>query len=165
MTNNRRQQIVEIMSDSARQNPQAFEPLRVLNLGFQAHALFFCPAAIFHLSPQLTIGLLKFRRSLLDHPFKFLARAFGLVFELMLLGDVASDRLEADTLSILLNQLDILPEPHFAAISGMGLIYSELGADAPALHWLERALEVHPYLRGLRARVLELRRKLRRDQV
>jgi tetratricopeptide (TPR) repeat protein len=57
-------------------------------------------------------------------------------------------------------------EPHhFAAISGMGLIYSEMGADAPALYWFQRALEVHPYLRGLRSRVGELRRKLQRDQV
>jgi tetratricopeptide (TPR) repeat protein len=54
---------------------------------------------------------------------------------------------------------------HFAAISGMGLIYTELGADAPALHWFERALEVHPHLTGLRERVEQLRRKLRRSQV
>jgi tetratricopeptide (TPR) repeat protein len=57
-------------------------------------------------------------------------------------------------------------EPHhFVAISGMGLIYSEMGADAPALHWFERALEVHPFLRGLRSRVSELRRKLERSQI
>jgi tetratricopeptide (TPR) repeat protein len=54
---------------------------------------------------------------------------------------------------------------HFAAISGMGLIYTELGADAPALHWFERALEVHPHLTGLRERVGQLRRKLLRSQV
>jgi tetratricopeptide (TPR) repeat protein len=54
---------------------------------------------------------------------------------------------------------------HFAAISGMGLIYTELGADAPALHWFERALGVHPRLTGLRDRVSQLRRKLSRDQV
>jgi tetratricopeptide (TPR) repeat protein len=54
---------------------------------------------------------------------------------------------------------------HFAAISGLGLIYSELGADAPALHWFERALKVHPYLHGLRGRVRYLRNRLQRDQV
>jgi tetratricopeptide (TPR) repeat protein len=53
---------------------------------------------------------------------------------------------------------------HFAALSGMGLIYTELSADAPALHWFERALQVHPYMRGLRQRVSELHRKLERDR-
>ncbi len=49
---------------------------------------------------------------------------------------------------------------HFAALWGMGLIYSELDADAPALRWFERALRVHPYLRGAPERVVELRRRL-----
>ena len=49
---------------------------------------------------------------------------------------------------------------HFAALSGMGLIYTELEADAPALRWFERALRVHPYLRGVPERVDQLRRRL-----
>jgi tetratricopeptide (TPR) repeat protein len=49
---------------------------------------------------------------------------------------------------------------HFAALSGMGLIYTELDADAPALRWFERALRVHPYLSGVPERVAELRRRL-----
>jgi tetratricopeptide (TPR) repeat protein len=49
---------------------------------------------------------------------------------------------------------------HFAALSGMGLIYMELDADAPALRWFERALKVHPYLRGVPERIVQLRRRL-----
>jgi tetratricopeptide (TPR) repeat protein len=49
---------------------------------------------------------------------------------------------------------------HFAALSGMGLIYTELAADAPALRWFERALKVHPYLRGVPERVAQLRQRL-----
>lgn len=54
---------------------------------------------------------------------------------------------------------------HFAALSGMGLIYTELEADAPALRWFERALDVHPYLRGIPERVAELRRRLEDDGI
>jgi tetratricopeptide (TPR) repeat protein len=49
---------------------------------------------------------------------------------------------------------------HFAALSGMGLIYTELEADAPALRWFERALQVHPYLSGIRERVAALHQRL-----
>jgi len=53
---------------------------------------------------------------------------------------------------------------HFAAISGMGLIYSELHAPAPALYWFERALRVHPFMQGVRDRVEELRERIDRDR-
>jgi tetratricopeptide (TPR) repeat protein len=49
---------------------------------------------------------------------------------------------------------------HFAALWGMGLIYVELEADAPALRWFERAQRVHPHLQGASERVAELRRRL-----
>jgi tetratricopeptide (TPR) repeat protein len=49
---------------------------------------------------------------------------------------------------------------HFAALSGMGLMYSDLEADAPALRWFERALSVHPHLPGIRERVAMLHKRL-----
>ena len=49
---------------------------------------------------------------------------------------------------------------HFAALSGMGLIYTALEADAPALRWFERAERVHPYLLGVSERIAELRKRL-----
>ena len=49
---------------------------------------------------------------------------------------------------------------HFAALSGMGLMYSDLDAEAPALRWFERALEVHPHLLGIRERVAMLHKRL-----
>jgi len=61
-------------------------------------------------------------------------------------------------------QLLELEPRHFKALSGMGLIYSELRADGPALRWFERALEVHPYLDGVPQRVRALRVKLRQGE-
>jgi tetratricopeptide (TPR) repeat protein len=49
---------------------------------------------------------------------------------------------------------------HFAALSGMGLMYNEMGADAPALRWFERALAVHPCMGGVKQQVDELRARL-----
>jgi tetratricopeptide (TPR) repeat protein len=54
---------------------------------------------------------------------------------------------------------------HFAALSGMGLMYDELDAEAPALRWFERALRVHPYLSGIRERVVALHRRLDADGI
>jgi len=49
---------------------------------------------------------------------------------------------------------------HFAALSGMGLMYLNLDAEAPAMRWFERSLEVHPYLGGIREQVEKLRERL-----
>ena len=46
---------------------------------------------------------------------------------------------------------------HFGALSGMGLIYHELGDDAKALKAMEKALELNPLMPGLRERVDGLR--------
>ncbi len=54
---------------------------------------------------------------------------------------------------------------HFAALSGMGLIYSELGADAPAMRWFERALEVHPFLSNVPEQIETLRKRLRKGEI
>lgn len=46
---------------------------------------------------------------------------------------------------------------HFGALSGLGLIYHELGDDTKALKAMEKALELHPLMPGLRERVEGLR--------
>ena len=50
---------------------------------------------------------------------------------------------------------------HFGAISGMGLIFLARGDEAGALRAFEEVLTIHPYARGTRARVEELRKKLK----
>ena len=50
---------------------------------------------------------------------------------------------------------------HFGALSGMGLISIELGDEASALEWFERALEVNPHMPGAKDNVRYLREKLR----
>jgi tetratricopeptide (TPR) repeat protein len=49
---------------------------------------------------------------------------------------------------------------HFGALSGMGLIYHELGDDAKALKAMEKALELNPLMPGLRERVEGLREEV-----
>ena len=49
---------------------------------------------------------------------------------------------------------------HFGALSGLGLIYSALEDDERALKAYRKALEVNPHLRGARAAVILLKRKL-----
>ncbi len=62
-------------------------------------------------------------------------------------------------------QKTLLLEPrHFGALSGMGLIYSALGRDQAALKVWEKALSIHPRLEGIKARVEELREKLKGEQ-
>ena len=50
---------------------------------------------------------------------------------------------------------------HFGALSGMGLISIELGDEAAALDWFERALAVNPHMTGANANVRVLREMLR----
>jgi len=54
---------------------------------------------------------------------------------------------------------------HFGALSGMGLILSELGEDGQALDWFERALAINPHLQGIRERVRAIKAKLRGDDI
>ena len=49
---------------------------------------------------------------------------------------------------------------HFGALSGMGLIYSELHDEPTALVWFEKALEVNPHMAGIRYRVELIKRRL-----
>ncbi len=50
---------------------------------------------------------------------------------------------------------------HFGALSGMGLISIQLGDEAAALDWFERALAVNPHMTGANANVRVLREILR----
>lgn len=57
----------------------------------------------------------------------------------------------------------LLLEPrHFGALSGLGLVYMELGQDDAALKAFERALAVNPHLSGARENI-ELLRQRRRE--
>jgi tetratricopeptide (TPR) repeat protein len=47
---------------------------------------------------------------------------------------------------------------HFGALSGRGLVYTEMGQPAEAVSAFEEALEIHPSLRGARANLEALRR-------
>ena len=56
----------------------------------------------------------------------------------------------------------LLLEPrHFGALSGLGLVYMELGRDAAALEAFRRALEVNPHLSGARENIEMLQRRRR----
>jgi tetratricopeptide (TPR) repeat protein len=48
---------------------------------------------------------------------------------------------------------------HFGALSGMGLIYDAIGNQTAAMKVWEKALEIHPHLPGMKARIQELRAK------
>ena len=54
---------------------------------------------------------------------------------------------------------------HFGAISGMGLIFLELGDEVGALDAFEKVLEIHPHARGARFHVERLRERLRGRQI
>ena len=49
---------------------------------------------------------------------------------------------------------------HFGAMSGLGLVYMELGDDELALDAFEKALEINPYLGDAKRYTRELKRKL-----
>lgn len=50
---------------------------------------------------------------------------------------------------------------HFGTLSGMGMIHVALEDEEEAVRWFERALEIHPYLPGLRENISILRERLR----
>ena len=54
---------------------------------------------------------------------------------------------------------------HFGAISGMGLIFLQLGDEVGALDAFEKVLEIHPHARGARFHVERLRERLRGRQI
>jgi len=59
-------------------------------------------------------------------------------------------------------QQTLLLEPrHFGALSGMGLIYAAIGKDKAALKVWEKALSINPQMPGIRARIEDLRQKLK----
>ena len=49
---------------------------------------------------------------------------------------------------------------HFGALSGLGLIYSELDEGEAALRAFEAALAINPHLDGIREKATELRLRL-----
>ena len=55
--------------------------------------------------------------------------------------------------------LDLEPR-HFGALSGMGMIYMELGDDEAAVRAMEEALAVNPHMPGVRQQLEALRKKL-----
>ena len=46
---------------------------------------------------------------------------------------------------------------HFGAISGLGLVYMAVGREREALDAFERALEIHPHMKGAKTHIRELR--------
>ncbi|MCC7050064.1 MAG: tetratricopeptide repeat protein [Alphaproteobacteria bacterium] len=72
---------------------------------------------------------------------------------LYLMGDFAASVVDVE------HTLALEPK-HFGALSGLGMIYLQLGRDAAALKAFEAALKVHPFLSGARQRSKELRDKL-----
>ena len=54
----------------------------------------------------------------------------------------------------------VLEPRHFGALSGMGLIYTELEDAKTALSWFEQAIEVNPYMPGIALRAAYLRKLL-----
>ena len=54
---------------------------------------------------------------------------------------------------------------HFGALSGMGLIYTELDDAKAALSWFEQAIEVNPYMPGIALRAAYLRKLLEGEPI
>ncbi len=49
---------------------------------------------------------------------------------------------------------------HFGALSGQGLIYMEIGRHVEALHWFRLALDINPFMEGVRQNVQMLEEML-----
>ena len=54
---------------------------------------------------------------------------------------------------------------HYGALSGLGMILVALGREEDALEWLRRALELNPYLDGVRRLVREIGERLRGKRI
>lgn len=54
---------------------------------------------------------------------------------------------------------------HYGALSGLGMILVALGREEEALEWLRRALEVNPYLDGIRVLADELGERLKGKRI
>lgn len=54
---------------------------------------------------------------------------------------------------------------HYGALSGLGLILVALGREEDALQWLRRALEVNPYLDGIRLLSDEIGERLKGKRI
>jgi tetratricopeptide (TPR) repeat protein len=52
---------------------------------------------------------------------------------------------------------------HFGALSGLGLIYDAIGRPETAVKVWQKALEIHPFMQGIRHRMQELSRQGRGD--
>ncbi len=50
---------------------------------------------------------------------------------------------------------------HFGALSGLGLIHRQLGDEAKALEFFERAVEVNPHMAQIQAEIRRLRPKIK----
>ena len=64
-----------------------------------------------------------------------------------------------DSIADVVRTLALEPR-HFGALSGMGLIYSELDDADAALAWFEQAIEVNPHMPAIELRVAILRKIL-----
>ena len=54
---------------------------------------------------------------------------------------------------------------HFGALSGMGLIYTELDDAESALSWFEQAIEVNPHMPAIALRAAILRKMLKGEAI
>ncbi len=54
---------------------------------------------------------------------------------------------------------------HYGALSGLGMILTALGREEDALEWLRRALELNPYLDGVRLLADELGERLKGKRI
>jgi tetratricopeptide (TPR) repeat protein len=70
----------------------------------------------------------------------------------------------ADSISDVERTLALEPR-HFGALSGMGLIHTELDDEATALAWFEHALKVNPHMPFILQRVDYLREKLQGEPI
>jgi tetratricopeptide (TPR) repeat protein len=54
---------------------------------------------------------------------------------------------------------------HFGALSGLGLIYMNMGKDQAALRAFRKTLEINPHLPAIRERADELAKKLKGEPI
>ncbi len=59
----------------------------------------------------------------------------------------------------------VLEPRHFGALSGLGLIYNQLGDEAKALDAFERALAVNPHIPLAQSEVKRLKKKIKGEKI